>query len=110
MSDTKSAPSVNSWLEEELYQQFQHNHKDVPEGWEPLFETSNGYSTNGHATATAVADPPPAVVEKAEQKAETPATPPAAAVVEATPVVSAPPPPPAPVESAVTTTSKAPAV
>jgi len=106
MSDTKSAPSVNSWLEEELYQQFQHNHKDVPEGWQPLFENSNGYAeaTNGHATAVAVEEPP--------------APPPAPVETTPAPVVAAPaapppiePPPPAPVETAAvaTTTSKVPA-
>jgi len=35
-SDSKIAPSINSWLEEELYQQYQHDHKDVPEGWQPF--------------------------------------------------------------------------
>ena len=39
-------PSVNSWLEEELYQQYKHDKKTVDPGWTSVFE-SNGQ--NGHA-------------------------------------------------------------
>jgi multifunctional 2-oxoglutarate metabolism enzyme len=41
------APSVNSWLEDELYQQYLYDRKTVDAGWTQVFET------NGHS------EPPP---------------------------------------------------
>jgi multifunctional 2-oxoglutarate metabolism enzyme len=41
-------PSVNGWLEEELYQQYLYDKKTVDPGWSSVFE-SNGHTTsNGH--------------------------------------------------------------
>ena len=48
---------VNSWLEEELYHQYQFDRQSVDEGWTDLFvhaESSNG------TTATVTAPEPPA--------------------------------------------------
>jgi len=40
----KSDPElgVNSWLEDELYQQYLHDHSTVDESWKHLFETNGG--------------------------------------------------------------------
>jgi len=39
MSET-SPPSVNSWLEDELYQQYQHDRQDVDPSWKAVFEST----------------------------------------------------------------------
>ena len=36
MTDT-STPSVNSWLEDELFQQYQHDRRDVDPSWGSVF-------------------------------------------------------------------------
>src|SRR5580700_9262890 len=59
---SKSGPEmgVNSWLEDELYQQYLHDRSTVDESWKHLFETSNGYVPNGaHAAAAGIAIPAP---------------------------------------------------
>src|SRR5260370_20496586 len=45
----KSGPDlgVNSWLEDELYQQYLHDHGAVDDSWKELFENGGG---NGAAT------------------------------------------------------------
>src|SRR5690242_1256974 len=40
------APSVNSWLEDELYHQYQHDRQAVDAGWTQVFES------NGHPAPT----------------------------------------------------------
>ncbi len=75
---------VNSWLEDELYQQYRFDKKSVDDGWTDLFiqledgianattngdaEASNGsqYESAG-GTATAVAEPPNTPVEEPPQ-------------------------------------------
>ena len=52
MSET--TPNVNSWLEDELYQQYLYDRKTVDAGWSQVFE-SNGH--NGEAKATNGAPP-----------------------------------------------------
>src|SRR5580693_3004220 len=42
---------VNSWLEDELYQEFLRDRSTVDESWKHLFEESNGSRTNGVAVA-----------------------------------------------------------
>ena len=49
-------PSVNSWLEDELYQQYRHDHQAVDPGWDQFFET-NG---NTHTPTVAVTPAAPA--------------------------------------------------
>jgi 2-oxoglutarate decarboxylase len=58
---------VNSWLEDELYQQYLHDRSTVDESWKRLFETSNGHAPNGsHAAApTGIAIPAPPTIEPA---------------------------------------------
>src|SRR5579872_3398047 len=54
------APSVNSWLEDELYQQYLHDRKTVDSGWTQVFE-SNGHPEPAQTTAiveTRKAEPP----------------------------------------------------
>ncbi len=65
MSD-QSEPklSINSWLEDELYQQYLHDPKTVDESWTPLFR-ENG-AGNGHAPAPAAA--PAAAAHTVERK------------------------------------------
>jgi 2-oxoglutarate decarboxylase len=45
MQDDPEQPSVNSWLEEELFQQYRHDRHTVDSSWAPIFEG------NGHAAA-----------------------------------------------------------
>ncbi|MGD1098432.1 MAG: 2-oxo acid dehydrogenase subunit E2, partial [Bryobacteraceae bacterium] len=55
-------PSVNSWLEDELYQQYRYDRQTVDTTWQQIFET-NGHTVapvNGEAASVAVAEPPPA--------------------------------------------------
>ncbi len=56
------APSVNSWLEDELYQQYLHDRKTLDSGWTQVFE-GNGHSPAPHAAAieTRKPEPPPAM-------------------------------------------------
>jgi len=53
---------VNSWLEDELYQQYLRDRSTVDESWKHLFETSNGHASNGARAAApagiAIAAPP----------------------------------------------------
>jgi len=73
---------VNSWLEEELFHQYQFDRQSVDEGWTDLFihaESSNG------TTATVTAPEPPAA---------SPPEPPAASPPEPPATPQAPPPPP----------------
>ena len=59
MQETRT-PSVNSWLEDELYQQYRHDRQGVDPGWNQVFETNGG---NGHpAAAVAVTTTAPAPV------------------------------------------------
>jgi 2-oxoglutarate decarboxylase len=48
------APSVNSWLEDELYQEYLRDRKTVDSGWSEVFES------NGHATPKAIVETRPA--------------------------------------------------
>src|SRR5580700_8859543 len=50
---SKSGPEmgVNSWLEDELYQQYLHDRSTVDESWKHLFENGNGHSSNGAGPA-----------------------------------------------------------
>ncbi|MDZ4798522.1 MAG: multifunctional oxoglutarate decarboxylase/oxoglutarate dehydrogenase thiamine pyrophosphate-binding subunit/dihydrolipoyllysine-residue succinyltransferase subunit [Bryobacteraceae bacterium] len=53
---TDPQPGINSWLEEELYQTWQHDRKYVDDSWKQVFET-NGHTTetNGHSTVAPTA-------------------------------------------------------
>ena len=56
---------INSWLEDELYQQYLHDRRTVDESWKKVFESNGGVATpsgNGAPAAQTYA-PPPAVEE-----------------------------------------------
>src|SRR5438552_342036 len=53
---------INSWLEDELYQQYLRDHGAVDESWKHVFEKTAG---NGAPAATKVAKPPSAPLEGA---------------------------------------------
>ena len=36
--ETQSRMNINSWLEDELYQQYLHDHGAVDESWKSIFE------------------------------------------------------------------------
>ncbi len=61
---------INSWLEDELYYQYQFDRKSVDEGWSHLFQ--NGAANQASNTAAGVAEPPQ--LEKAPTESE-PVTP-----------------------------------
>lgn len=56
---SSSSLGINSWLEDELYQNYLHDRKTVDESWKSVFE-ENGTPTNGHGPsgAGAAAAPP----------------------------------------------------
>src|SRR5581483_2647253 len=60
------ALGINSWLEDELYHQYQFDQKSVDEGWSHLFQ--NGAKNQSSAATAAVAEPP-----EVEEAPETPA-------------------------------------
>jgi 2-oxoglutarate dehydrogenase E1 component len=78
---------INSWLEEELYQQYRHDRKNVDESWKTLFDTAsngrdtvlgampNGAASNASGAAGAtVAEPPKTAPAAAANGAAPPAT------------------------------------
>ncbi|MBV8572195.1 MAG: multifunctional oxoglutarate decarboxylase/oxoglutarate dehydrogenase thiamine pyrophosphate-binding subunit/dihydrolipoyllysine-residue succinyltransferase subunit, partial [Acidobacteriaceae bacterium] len=96
------ALGINSWLEDELYHQYQFDRKSVDEGWTRLFQDSgqNGgasLTTSSNGAATAVEEPPPAPVPQKEPPPQpTPETEPAreeSVRQEAPPPVRQAPPP-----------------
>ncbi len=63
------ALGINSWLEDELYQQYQFDRKSVDEGWTELFE-ANGH--NGAQTIPTDREPPEYLPPEQEPPQETP--------------------------------------
>src|ERR1700747_2699891 len=54
MPQAKDLPlGINSWLEDELYHQYQFDRTSVDEGWTHLFEDETISSNGGAAPATA---------------------------------------------------------
>ncbi|HVX65563.1 MAG TPA: 2-oxo acid dehydrogenase subunit E2, partial [Bryobacteraceae bacterium] len=63
---TDPALGINSWLEDELYQEYLHNHAAVDESWKKVFDQDGG--------ATPVRKPePPAIRRAPEETAAAPA-------------------------------------
>jgi 2-oxoglutarate decarboxylase len=58
MLDNPTQPDINSWLEDELFQQYKHDRKTVDATWTPVLE-GNGHTAAPSGTATAVAEPRP---------------------------------------------------
>jgi len=62
MQDDPEQPSINGWLEDELFSQYRNNRQSLDSSWAHLFE-GNGHAPapeNG-TTATAVVEPPRAL-------------------------------------------------
>jgi 2-oxoglutarate dehydrogenase E1 component len=95
---------INSWLQDELYQQYQFDRTSVDEGWSHLFHNGDGSTVS--TTAASVAEPP----QVQEEAPETPAQPEPTKPLSAQPEPAMPAPPPqAPVQELATTVTKAPA-
>ena len=58
MAEKTAVPDINSWLEDELRQQYRHDRRAVDESWKDVFESSGG---NG---APAPAPPAPPAISK----------------------------------------------
>jgi 2-oxoglutarate decarboxylase len=56
MLENPTQPDINSWLEDELFQQYKHDRKTVDATWTPVLE-GNGHTAAPAATAAAVAEP-----------------------------------------------------
>ncbi len=69
MSEDPTQPNINSWLEDELLQEYKHDRKAVDATWTPVLE-GDGHAAAPARTATAVAEPPRAL---ALRTAEVPA-------------------------------------
>jgi 2-oxoglutarate dehydrogenase E1 component len=69
MQDDPIQPNINSWLEDELRQQFKHDRKTVDATWTAVLE-GNGHSAapaEARDTSAAVADPPRALALRAPE-------------------------------------------
>src|SRR5258706_10646357 len=71
-AQSSSTLGINSWLEEELYQQYLHDRKLVDESWKDVFTSSD---TAGQAAAvppppSPVAAPPPPAPKAAPEPAQ----------------------------------------
>ena len=54
MSDPRAPElGINSWLEDELYQQYLSDRKNVDESWKEVFETNGGSAPEAPAPAPA---------------------------------------------------------
>jgi len=60
-SEPEEQHSVNSWLEQELYQEFRHDQRSVDEDWKEVFETAPPST----GTVTAPPEPKPAAQQSA---------------------------------------------
>ncbi len=59
MSEPKEAKfGINSWLEDELYQNYLHDRKAVDESWKSVFETNGHVKVNGHSASAPAPNPP----------------------------------------------------
>jgi 2-oxoglutarate dehydrogenase E1 component len=67
-----SAATINSWLEEELYQQYQHDRTGVDEAWKSQFDTTNGKPVVTPQPPAAAPAPTPAPVPAAAAPAAAP--------------------------------------
>jgi multifunctional 2-oxoglutarate metabolism enzyme len=67
-----SQPDINSWLEDEIFQQYSQDHKTVDAAWKQMFE-GNGGAVVAHAPLSAA--PPPGAPARAVQRTEVPPVP-----------------------------------
>jgi len=68
-------PSINSWLEDELYSQYRHDRKTVDTDWSQIFET-NGHTNGATPVAPALATTPQIAAPVARPTAPAPEPPP----------------------------------
>jgi len=66
MPETQTQPDINSWLEDELLQQYKHDRKTVDATWTPLLE-GNGHTAAPAGKAAPVAEPPRALAVRAPE-------------------------------------------
>src|ERR1044071_4523889 len=61
MAKSETDMGINSWLEEELYQQYLHDRSTVDESWKHVFEEPGGRPSNGGPGTPALPSttPPP---------------------------------------------------
>ena len=62
-------PDINSWLEDELYQQYLHDRKTVDDSWKKVFE-SNGEAVTGAANGSTTASTNATSLEPVQAPAE----------------------------------------
>lgn len=74
---TDPAFGINSWLEDELYYQYQFDRKSVDESWKEVLQPENGHTPNGSSSAESAAPVAEAAVAQAEPP-QAPAMPPQA--------------------------------
>src|ERR1700726_3720628 len=61
---------INSWLEDELYQEYLHDHKTVDDSWKKVFESNGGAAaTRGNGAQSQ----PPSVVSNGTPVSAAPA-------------------------------------
>src|SRR6185369_11587650 len=60
MSKSETELGINSWLQDELYQQYLHDRTTVDETWKHVFDEPRAAQKNGSAVAPAPASAPPA--------------------------------------------------
>src|SRR5271166_6392427 len=61
---TPSEFGINSWLEDELYQQYLHDRKTVDDSWKKIFETNGSPAVIANGTPIAVTPREPAAGEQ----------------------------------------------
>ena len=72
-SQSEQRPGLNSWLEDELYQEYVHDRGTVDESWREVFDSAPHQPNGQPALETAVAVRPPAVVPSSTPAAAPPA-------------------------------------
>jgi 2-oxoglutarate dehydrogenase E1 component len=72
-SQSEQRPGLNSWLEDELYQEYVHDRDTVDESWRNVFDSAPHQPNGQPALETAVAVRPPAVVPSSTPAAAPPA-------------------------------------
>jgi 2-oxoglutarate dehydrogenase E1 component len=61
--ESETKPNINSWLEDELYQQYRHDHSAVDESWKHVFEANGGSHPAPAAAAPATPVAPAAPLD-----------------------------------------------
>ncbi|MGH9594271.1 MAG: 2-oxo acid dehydrogenase subunit E2, partial [Bryobacteraceae bacterium] len=67
MEDPSQKPSINSWLEDEMLQQYRYDRQNVDSSWSPILEGTRPEGSGHTTTAVAVAEPPSVAVADGDQ-------------------------------------------